>query len=281
MHTTANFTVSEIQAAFVQRKALLLIERLQGLNSQLGFDPVYEIMKKAEQPCAVRINLRMINQLLQLNEIECAWLETAYIWTKSGCALPDVPLKDEGMRWQALGGLLNQQVKPKANAEWISASQRLRGLALIAPRRHSLDSVNFLGDDLICCFEVVEILERRYASHAHLLNELMKPRFDIEDQDLWVFRMMNSMPEFPLPPIIEDGYKRYRTDRPLSQTHLLAFLRWWCDWVAGTNDYKWLDAHVELYELRGAIQSAVRTVCLEKRHLTDFDLLKAIYAIAV
>jgi hypothetical protein len=280
MTDNANLVYSQSHAAFISIKAMALIERMRRLNINDGHESISMLDATAHTPCATRINLRMAGQLLNLTELERAWFETAYVWSRSGLALPDVEIVDEAMRWHTLIGLLDQSPSPDEKA-WINAAQRLRGLGLVAPRRYWPDGKNWLSDDLMCYPAVIKVLEKRHMSHAHFLNELLQPRLDVVEEDLLFGGEREPIYLAHLPPVIEDGYRRYRASKPLCVVHLLALMQWWCDWVAfDVQDLLWLAGRVHLPEIRAAIQTATRIACQEQRVLTGFDLLKELYAVA-
>ncbi|MBS7809229.1 hypothetical protein [Variovorax sp. PCZ-1] len=280
MIDNVNLAQYQSHAAFISIKAMALIERTRRLKYDGRQDIMGMLAATAHTPCATRINLRMVGQLLNLTELERAWLETAYIWSRSGLALPDVRIIDEAMRWRILGGVLDQSSSSDEMA-WIKAAQRLRGLGLVAPRRHRPDGMHWLSDDLMCYSAVIEVLEKRHASHAHLLNELLQPRLDVAEEDFLFGGEREPVFLAHVPPVIEDSYRRYRANKSLCVTHLMALIPWWCDWTAfDVQDLLWLSGRVHLPEIRAAIQTAMRIACQGQRVLTGFDLLKELYAVA-
>jgi hypothetical protein len=269
----------QTQAAFVQCKALMLFERICKLNLGTGRSVRDTLVDGLQGTCWVSVNLRMIGQLLSLSRPEQAWLETAYVWSCSGQALPNVKIADEAMRWRMLAGVLDQQPSPDVNA-WINASQRLRALGLLAPRCYRSDSTHWMGDDLRCCPNVIEVLGACHLSHAHLLNRLLQPQLDVYEDGLLFGGAQHLAYFVNPPPAVADCYRRYRANKPLTVTHLLACLDWWCDWPADANDVKQLAGRIHLPEIRAAIQTAARIACQQQRAITTFDLLKALYAAA-
>ncbi|MBS7809241.1 hypothetical protein [Variovorax sp. PCZ-1] len=280
MTDNVNLAYSQSQAAFISSKAMALIERMRRLNFHDGHDSIDMHAARAETPCATSTNLRMVGQLLNFTELEKAWLETAYGWSRSGLALPDVKVTDEAMRWHTLGGVLDQRSAPNGKA-WIEAAQRLRGLGLLMPCRYRPYGERWLSDDLMCYPAVIAVLEKRHLSHAHFLNDLLQPRLDVEEADLLFGGEHEPIDLAHVPPVIEDSYRRYRTNTPLCVTHLMALMQWWCDWtVFDVQDLLWLVGRVQLPEIRAAIQTASRIACQGQRALTGFDLLKELYAVA-
>lgn len=279
MNVDLDCAQAQSQAAFVQRKALMLFERICKLNLDDGRSVQDALVDGLQGPSLPSINLRMIGQLLCLSRLEQAWLETAYLWTCSGQALPDLQIVGEAMRWRMLAGVLDQRPSPDVKV-WINASQRLRGLGLIVPRRYRSDSTCLMGDNLRCYPDVIELLTVRHSSHAHLLNRLLQPRLDVYEDDL-LFGSAQELDYFVNPqPEIRDCYRQYRANKPLTVTHLMACLAWWCEWPVEVNDLKELAGRIHLPEIRAAIQTAARLACQQQRVMTTFDLLKALYAAA-
>lgn len=285
------------QSAYVQSKAQALNERIRRITLPDGHDIAEVLAKQAANPSVVRINLRTIAQLLNLTELELGWLETAYVWTLSGLALPDIQIVDEAARWHLLAGILDQPVAPTDPA-WPAASLRLRSLALIAPRCYRSNSIQWISDDLMCYPSVVRAISTKHASHAHLLNELLLPSLDLNDDELLFSHWSETGYLVAPPPLVDDAYQRYRVDKPLTAAHLVALLRWWCDWpverageingqrdndakvAINANDLKQLAGHLSLLNMRSAIQAATRSACILQKPLTAFDLLKALYEAA-
>jgi hypothetical protein len=281
---------------YVHSKAQALIERIRRLNLPDGRD-FAKVLAQAAKPSVVRINLRTIAQLLHLTELEKAWLETAYVWTLSGLALPDIQIDDEAMRWHVLAGVLDQPRLPTDPA-WSTALRRLRSLALIAPRRFRSNSDQWIGDDLRCYPRVIRAISTKHASHAHLLNDLLLPNLDLNDEELLFSHWSETVYLVTPPPLVDDAYQRYRVDKPLTAAHLVALLEWWCDCpvehakdtsaqhgndaktAINVNDLKHLAGHLNLLNMRSAIQAATRSACILQKPMTVFDLLKALYEAA-
>jgi hypothetical protein len=284
-------------AAYVQVKAQTLNERIRRLSLHNGSDIAEVLAKQVAKPSVVKINLRNIAQLLHLTEREKAWLETAYVWTLSGLALPDLEIEDDAIRWHLLAGVLDQPVSP-ANPAWPDASHRLRSLALIAPRCYRSNSTHWLSDDLRCYPSVIRAISSKHASHAHLLNNLLLPSLDLSDDELLFSHWSETVYLVTPLPLVDDAYQRDRSDRPMTATHLVALLNWWCDWpvegagdadaqrntdaktAINANDLRQLAGHLNLLNMRSAIQAATRSACILQKPLTAFDLLKALYEAA-
>lgn len=284
-------------AAYVHCKAQALNERIRRLILPDGRDISEVLAKQAAQPSVVRINLRNIAQLLNLTEIESGWLETAFAWTLSGLALPDIQIEDEQARWHLLAGVLDQQAAP-SDCAWPDASRCLRGLALIAPRCYRSNSIQWVSDDLMCYPNVIRAISTKHTSHAHLLNELLLPHLDLNDDELLFSHWSETGYLVTPPPLVDDAYQRYRVDKPLTAAHLVALLEWWCDWpveragdtnaqsvidtktAINANDLKQLAGHLSLLNMRSAIQAATRSACILQKPMTAFDLLKALYEAA-
>lgn len=284
-------------AAYVHSKAKALNERIRRLKLPDGRDIAEVLAKDAAKPSVIRINLRTIAQLLNLTEIERGWLETAFAWTLSGLALPDIRIEDKLGRWHLLAGLLDLPVLPTDRA-WLTASRRLRSLALIAPRCYRSDSTQWISDDLRCYPSVIKAISTKHASHAHLLNDLLMPHLDLNDDELLFSHWSETVYIVTPPPLVDDAYQRYRVDKPLTAAHLVALLEWWCDWpvqragdtnaqrdndakvAINANDLKQLAGHLNLLNMRSAIQAATRSACILQKPLTAFDLLKALYEAA-
>lgn len=297
MTDNINHASLHAHAAYVHSKAQALTERIRRLTLPDGRDIAEVLAKQAAKPSVVRINLRTITQLLHLQEIESAWLETAFFWTLSGLALPDVQIEDDAMRWHLLAGVLDQPVA-SSDPAWPAASRRLRSLALIAPRCYRSDSNQWISDDLMCYPGVIRAISTKHASHAHLINDLLLPSLDLNDDELLFSHWSETVYLVRSPPLVDDAYQRYRVDKPLTVAHLVALLRWWCDWPASravdtnaqrdndakvainANDLKQLAGHLNLLNMRSAIQAATRSACFLQKPLTAFDLLKALYEAA-
>lgn len=280
MIDNANLAPSRSKAAFISSKAMVLIERMRMLNFDDGQDIMDVLASRTQIFCATRLNLRMVCQLLNFSDLEKAWFETAYVWSRSGLALPDVEVTDAAMRWHILAGVVDQPSSSDGKA-WINAAQRLRGLGLLMPRRYRLDGEHWLSDDLICHTSVIAVLEKSHLSHAHLLNELLQPWLDVAEEDLLFGGESETGLLVSVPPVIEHSYRLYRANKPLCLVHLMALMDWWCDWTAfDVQNLLWLVGRVHLPEIRAAIQTATRIACQEQRELTGFDLLKELYAVA-
>jgi hypothetical protein len=218
-----------------------------------------------------------LGRLLNLTQVERMWLESAYRWTRSHDQQPDL-VADER---DAVLALLSQWWSVTLESV-VSATRpnRLRALRMLEP----FDDVAGAGEhrlrDWLCCTEhLIHLVEVPHRSHASLLNGLLNPQPD------WLLNRLACSPDAAsavglnrLPPLVADAYQRDHDSLPLTADHIAVLLGWFGDWSVPATRFDLLAGHVTVTTVRDALQLAVFRCCQRQTPLTEFSLLKALFA---
>lgn len=233
----------------------------------------------------VTVNLRILGRLLNLTEVERMWLESAYRWTRFPYQQPDPVAADR----DAVLALLSQWWSlPLESVVAATCPNRLRALRMLEPVDSFVDGCAGAGehrlrDWLRCTEHLIRLVEVPHRSHASLLNGLLNPAPD------W---LLNQRVEHPcdgpdavstvvlnrLPPLVADAYQRDRSSLPLSAAHIAALVLWFGDWPVPATRFDVLAGHVTVTTVRDALQLAVFRCCQLQTPLTEFALLRALFA---
>lgn len=228
----------------------------------------------------VTANLRMLGRLLNLTEVEQMWLESAYRWTRFPDHQPDPVAADR----DAVQVLLAQWWSVSLESVVAATSpNRLRALRMLEPFDDGAGAGEHrLSDWLRCTEHLSRLVEVPHRNHASLLNGLLNPEPD------W---LLNQQVEHPhdgpvavptvaldrLPPLVADAYQR-DCALPLTAAHIAALVLWFSDWSVPATRFDVLAGHVTLTTVRDALQLAVFQCCQLQTQLTEFALLKALFA---
>lgn len=229
----------------------------------------------------VIVNLRMLGRLLNLTEVERMWLETAYRWTRFPDQQPDPVAADR----DAVLALLSQRCFVLLESV-IAATRpnRLRALRMLEPVDSFVDGCagageHRLGDWLRCTEHLIRLVEVSHRSHASLLNGLLNPAPD------WLLNRRVDCPDAVptldldrLPSLVADAYQRDHCDLPLTADHIAALVLWFGEWSVSAARFDVLAGHVTVTTVRDALQLAVFRCCQLRTPLTEFTLLKALFA---
>lgn len=233
----------------------------------------------------VTANLRMLGRLLNLTEVERMWLKTAYRWTR----FPDQQSDPVAADRDAVLALLSQWWSVPLDAvDAATRPNRLRALQMLGPVDSFVDGCAGAGEnrlrDWLCCTEhLIRLVEVPHRSHASLLNGLLNPAPD------W---LLNRRVEHPcdgpdavptvdlvrLPPMVADAYQREHCGLPLTADHIAALVLWFGEWSVPAARFDVLAGHVTLTTVRDALQMAVFRCCQLQQPLSEFALLKALFA---
>lgn len=229
----------------------------------------------------VTVNLRMLVRLLSLTAVERMWLESAYRWTRFPDQQPD-PVAAER---DAVLALLSQWW----SVQWESVvtatrPNRLRALRMLEPVDSFVDGCAGAGEHRLrdwfrCTEHLIRLVELPHRSHASLLNGLLNPQPD------WLLNRLACSPDADtavaldqLPSLVADAYQRDRNGLPLTADHVAALVLWFGDWSVPAARFDVLAGHVTVTTVRDALQLAVFRCCQLQTPLTEFALLKALFA---
>ena len=225
----------------------------------------------------VTVNLRTLGRLLNLTQVERMWLESAYRWTRFHDQQPDLVAADR----DAVLVLFSQWWSvPLESVVAPARPNRLRALRMLEP----FDDVAGAGehqlrDWLRCTEHLIRLVEVPHRSHASLLNGLLNPLPD------WLLNRLACSPDAEtavaldrLPSMVADAYQRHRDGLPLTTDHIAALVLWFSDWSVPATRFDVLAGHVTLTTVRDALQLAVFQCCQLQTQLTEFALLKALFA---
>jgi len=229
----------------------------------------------------VTINLRMLGRLLNLTEVERKWLESAYRWSRLHDHQRDPVVADR----DAVLALLSQWWSvPLESVVAATCPNRLRALRMLEP----VDSFvvgragageHRLSDWLRCTEHLIRLVEVPHRSHASLLNGLLNPQPD------WLLNQRMDCPDAVptvdlnrLPPLVADAYQRDRDGLSLTADQIAALVLWFGDWSVPPMRFDVLAGHLTLTTVRDALQLAVFRCCQLQQPLTEFALLKALFA---
>lgn len=233
----------------------------------------------------VNVNLHMLGRLLNLTEVERMWLQMAYRWTRFPDHQPDPVAADR----DAVLALLSQWWSvPLELVVAATRPNRLRALRMLEPVDSFVDGCagageHRLGDWLRCTEHLIRLVEVPHRSHASLLNGLLNPEPD------W---LLNRRVEYPqvgpvavptvdlnlLPPLVADAYQREHNGLTLTADHIAALVQWFGDWSVPAARFNLLAGHVTVTTVRHALQMAVFRCCQLQTPLSEFALLKALFA---
>ncbi len=233
----------------------------------------------------VTLNLRMLERLLNLTEVERMWLQTAYRWTRFPDQQPDPVAADR----DAVLALLSEWWSvPMESVVAATRPNRLRALRMLEPVDRFVEGCAGAGElrlsDWFRCTEhLIRLVEVPHRSHASLLNGLLNPAPD------W---LLNRQVEHPcdgpvavptvdlnrLPSSVADAYQREHSGLPLTADHIAALVQWFGEWSVPATQFDVLAGHVTLTTVRDALQMAVFRCCQLRTPLTEFTLLKALFA---
>lgn len=256
-------------------------------GSELGphVDPAAHPETVLSKLAYVNVNLRMLGRLLNLTQVERMWLQTAYRWTRFPDHQPDPVAADR----DAVLALLSQWwTMPLESVDAATRPNRLRALRMLEPVDCFVGGCagageHRLSDWLRCTEHLIRLVEVPHRSHASLLNGLLNPQPD------W---LLNQRVDHPcdgpdavptvdlnrLPPLVADAYQRDSSGLPLSAAHIAALVLWFGDWLVPATQFDVLAGHVTLTTVRDALQLAVFRCCQLQTPLTEFALLKALFA---
>lgn len=225
----------------------------------------------------VTVNLRMLVRLLNLTEVEWMWLQTAYRWTRFHDQQPDPVAADS----DAVLALLSQWCSvPLESVVAATRPNRLRALRMLEPFDDGAGAGEHqLRDWLRCTEHLIRLVEVPHRSHASLLNGLLNPAPD------WLLNQLACSPDADtavaldrLPPSVADAYQRDRSGLPLTADHIAALVQWFGEWSVPATRFDVLAGHVTVTTVRDALQLAVFQCCQLQTQLTEFALLKALFA---
>ena len=140
-----------------------------------------------------------------------------------------------------------------------------------------------MSDWLRCTEHLIRLVEVPHRGHASLLNGLLNPKPD------W---LLNQRADHPhdgpdsvptvvlnrLPQSVADAYQREHSGLPLTADHIAALVLWFGDWSVPAARFDVLAGHVTVTTVRDALQLAVFRCCQLQTPLTEFALLKALFA---
>ena len=229
----------------------------------------------------VTVNLRILGRLLNLTEVERMWLESAYRWTR----FPDQQPIPVAVDRDAVLALLSQCWSVSLESV-VAATRpnRLHALRMLEPVDSFVDGRAGAGelrlsDWLRCTEHLIRLVEVPHRSHASLLNGLLNPEPD------WLLNRLACSPDAAtavdlvrLPPLVADAYQRDRDGLPLIADHIAALVLWFGDWPVTATRFDVLAGNVRVTTVRDALQLAVFRCCQLQTPLTEFALLKALFA---
>lgn len=229
----------------------------------------------------VSVNLRMLGRLLNLTGVERMWLDSAYRWTRFPDQQPDPVAADR----DAVLALLSQWLSvPLELVVAATRPNRLRALRMLEPVDSCVDGCagageHRLSDWLRCTEHLSRLVEVPHRSHASLLNGLLNPQPD------WLLNRLACSPDAAtavdlnrLSPLVADAYQRDRSGLPLTAGHIAALVLRFGDWPVPASRFDVLAGHVTVTTVRDALQLAVFRCCQLQTPLTEFALLKALFA---
>ncbi len=229
----------------------------------------------------VAVNLRMLGRLLNLTEVERMWLESAYRWTRFPDQQPDPVTADR----EAVLALLSQWWSvPLESVVAATRPNRLRALRMLEPVDSFIEGCAGAGehrlrDWLRCTEHLIRLVEVPHRSHASLLNGLLNPQPD------WLLNRLACSPDAVptvdlnrLPSLVADAYQHDHDCLPLAAEHIAALVLWFGDWSVPAKRFDVLAGHVKVSTVRDALQLAVFRCCQRQTPLTEFSLLKALFA---
>lgn len=229
----------------------------------------------------VTVNQHMLGRLLNLTEVEQKWLQMAYRWTRFPDQQPDPVAADR----DAVLALLSQWwTVPLDAADAATRPNRLRALRMLEPVDCFVGGCAGAGelrlsDWLRCTEHLIRLVEVPHRSHASLLNGLLNPESD------WLLNRLACSPDAAtavdlvrLPPLVADAYQRDRDGLPLIADHIAALVLWFGDWPVTATRFDVLAGNVRVTTVRDALQLAVFRCCQLQTPLTEFALLKALFA---
>lgn len=237
--------------------------------------------------CRVSSNLSLLQKLLNLTDIEVAYLAVAYTvsrqyqrTTSVSCnltlALQHVALGDEKHRDRAIADLLDV---PVADVYALFTPLcRLKALRFV-------DTVHTgVTPNLCSCFVLtdafVALLESQHRSHNALLQAILEPEDDLNLRNDETVPIGHLYTEFPKE--VAEAYECAVLQRPLKAAHIYALVRWY----TGASPllpshYSPLAGHIDLVAVREAVKWAAFDGCRASTALDVFALMKALYANAM
>lgn len=229
----------------------------------------------------VTVNLRMLGRLLNLTEVERKWLQMAYRCTR----FPDQQLDPVVAGRDAVLALLSQWWSvPLESVVAATCPNRLRALRMLEPVDRSVDGCAGTGEQrlrdwLHCTEHLIRLVEVPHRSHASLLNGLLNPAPD------WLLNRRVDCPDAVptldldrLPSLVADAYQRDSDGQPLTADHIAALVLWFGDWSVPVTRFDVLAGHVTVATVSDALQLAVFRCCQLQQPLSEFALLKALFA---
>ncbi|HRK38727.1 MAG TPA: hypothetical protein PK347_10080 [Burkholderiaceae bacterium] len=214
--------------------------------------------------------------MLNLTEVERMWLESAYHWTR----FPDQQSDPVRADRDAVQALSQWWSVPMESVVAATRPNRLRALRMLEP----FDDVAGAGehqlrDWLRCTEHLIRLVEVPHRSHTSLLNGLLNSAPD------WLMNRLACSSDADtavaldrLPPLVADAYQRDRCGLPLTADHIAALVLWFSDWSVTATRFDVLAGHVTVSTVRDALQLAVFRCCQLQTPLTEFALLKALFA---
>jgi hypothetical protein len=229
----------------------------------------------------VNVNLHMLGRLLNLTQVERMWLQTAYRWTRFPDHQPDPVAADR----DAVLALLSERWSvPLDSVVAATRPNRLRALRMLEPVDSFVDGCAGAGehrlrDWLRCTEHLNRLVEVPRRSHASLLNGLLNSAPD------WLLNRLACSPDADtavdlnrLPKSVADAYQCDHSGLPLTADHIAALVLWFGDWSVPAARFDVLAGHVTVTTVRDALQLAVFRCCQLQTPLTEFALLKALFA---
>jgi len=244
-------------------------------GSELG--PAAHPVTLLPTPTYVTVNLRMLGRLLNLTEVERMWLESAYRWTRFPDQQPDPVAVDR----DAVLALLSERWSvPLESVVAATRPKRLHALRMLEPLDDDAGAGQHQLRDWHCCSEhLIRLVELPHRSHASLLNGLLTPQPDwLLNQRVDRHHALTAVDLDRLPLLVADAYQRDRSGLQLTADHISALVLWFCDWSVPAARFDVLAGHVTVTTVRDALQLAVFRCCQLQTPLTEFALLRALFA---